>query len=75
MNNMMMQIMQMMQGGVPMNQMMQMFGGNPLMQQAMKMGQGKSPEQMMQIFNNIANEKGISMEQFEQFARMFGIKK
>ncbi len=74
MNNMMLQIMQMLQGGTPINQMLQMFSGNPLMQQAMKMGQGKSPEQMLQIFKNIASEKGIPMEQFEQFAHMFGIK-
>lgn len=63
----------MLQNNVPMNQIMGAFGNNPLMQQSMKMTQGKSPQQLMEMFQNIAQQKGIPMEQFQQLARMLGM--
>lgn len=72
-SNPMQMLMQMLQNNVPMNQIMGAFGNNPLMQQSMKMTQGKSPQQLMEMFQNIAQQKGIPMEQFQQLARMLGM--
>lgn len=72
-NNPMQMLMQMLQNNVPPQQIMGMLGNNPLMQQSMKMAQGKSPQQLMEMFQNIAQQKGIPVEQFQQFARMLGL--
>lgn len=73
MNNPMNMLMQMMQGG-KMNpqQMMGMFGNNPMFQQAQKMMQGKTPEQMKEVINNVAKQKGINTEQLNQMIQQFG---
>lgn len=73
MNNPMNMLMQMMQGG-KMNpqQMMGMFGNNPMLQQAQKMMQGKTPEQMKEVINNVAKQKGINTEQLNQMIQQFG---
>lgn len=74
-NNPMQMIMQMMQGGgFNPDMFMQQFGGNPMFQQAQKMAEGKTPEQLMKMINNIAQQKGIDMNQLKQMANQFGIK-
>ena len=74
MNNMNpMQLMQMLKGG-QMNpqQMMGMFGNNPMFQQAQKMIQsGGNPQD---IIRNVAQQKGVDMNQLQQMANQFGIK-
>ena len=50
-------------GGNPMALMQQMAGRNPQMQQAMSMIQGKTPEQLKQMAENMAKEHGMTVEQ------------
>lgn len=50
-------------GGNPMMLMQQMTGRNPQMQQAMSMIQGKTPEQLKQMAENMAKERGMTVEQ------------
>ena len=50
-------------GGNPMMLMQQMAGQNPQMQQAMSMIQGKTPEQLKQMAENMAKERGMTVEQ------------
>lgn len=56
----------------PVGMMNQMMGGNPFFQQAIKMAQGKNPAQMKEIITNVAQQKGISLDQLQGFAKMFG---
>ena len=71
----MMQVMgQLQQSNNPMALMQNMFGNNPLMQRAMMMGQGKSPEQLQQIARNLAQQRGISPEQFNMMMSNFGLR-
>lgn len=75
MNNMMNMLMQMMGGGkFNPQQMLGMFGNNPMFQQAQKMMQGKTPEQMREVINNVAKQKGINEQQLRQMAQQFGLK-
>lgn len=50
-------------GGNPMMLMQQMAGQNPQMQQAMSMIQGKTSEQLKQMAENMAKERGMTVEQ------------
>lgn len=50
-------------GGNPMMLMQQMAGQNPQMQQAISMIQGKTPEQLKQMAENMAKERGMTVEQ------------
>ncbi len=50
-------------GGNPMALMQQMVGQNPRMQQAYSMVQGKTPEQLKQMAENMAKERGMTVEQ------------
>lgn len=50
-------------GGNLMMLMQQMAGQNPQMQQAMSMIQGKTPEQLKQMAENMAKERGMTVEQ------------
>ena len=62
MNNMLMAIIQAARGGQdPMQTIAGMAGNNPQMQQALQMIQGKSPEQLRQIAENMAAQRGVSM--------------
>lgn len=61
------------QSNNPMGMMSQMMGNNPFFQQAMKMAEGKGPQEMKEIINNVAQQKGITPEQINNFASMFGI--
>lgn len=50
-------------GGNPMALMQQIAGRNPRMQQAYSMIQGKTPEQLKQMAENMAKERGMTVEQ------------
>jgi hypothetical protein len=54
--------------------MQQMFGNNPMLGTAMKMSEGKSPEQMKAIVQNLCKEKGIDFANIANIASQFGIK-
>lgn len=70
-----MQLFQMFMGSPnPMGMMQQMFGGNPMFQQAMQMAQGKSPEQMQEVIQNVAKQKNIDTNQLKQMASQFRLK-
>ena len=43
--------------------MQQMAGQSPQMQQAMSIIQGKTPEQLKQMAENMAKERGMTIEQ------------
>lgn len=62
-----MMAMQMAQGGKnPMGMLQSMLGQNPTFSQAMGMIQGKSPAQLRQVAENMAKERGMSLEQLAQ---------
>ncbi len=58
-----------------MGMMQQMLGNNPMFSQAMKMAQGRDPNEIMQVINNVAQQKGIPPEQIQQMMQQFGIKR
>lgn len=64
----------MMQGKANPQMLMQQFQGNPMMDMAIKMSQGKDANQMKQVVQNIAKEKGLNINQVTQMAQNFGIK-
>ena len=72
-----MQIMSMVQGGkINPNQIVnQMIGQNPQMKNAWdmanKMAQGKTPEQMQQVAQNLCKNKGIDFNRISQMSNMF----
>lgn len=49
-------------GGNPIRIISQMAGGNPIMGQGLKMIQGKSPDQIRQMAENMARERGTTAE-------------
>ena len=71
----MMQLMgQLQQSNNPQMLIQNMFGNNPLMQRAMMMGQGKNPAELQQIVRNLAQQRGISPEQFNSMMANFGLR-
>ncbi len=71
MNNPMMAMLQMARnGGNPMQMLQQMAGQNPQAAQAMRLIQGKNPQQLRQIAENMAKERGISID---DLARQLGV--
>lgn len=58
-------------GGNPMQMLGQMAGQDLKLQQAMKLIQGKNPAQLRQTAENIAKERGLSIE---EVAQKLGIK-
>ena len=71
MNNPIMQMMSLLQSGKNPNAILQtMAMNNPQVRQAMQMMRGKSPEQLRQIANNMAAERGTTVE---DIARQLGI--
>ena len=65
--NPMQMMMQAMQGGQnPMQWLSQMVGQNPQLQQLQQITQGKSPEQLMQIAENMARERGTTVQALAQ---------
>lgn len=70
-NNPLAMMMQMMQrGGNPMQILAQMAGQNPQAAQAIRIIQGKSPQQLRQTAENMAKERGTTVE---EIARQMGI--
>lgn len=49
-------------GGNPIQIISQMAGGNPIMGQGLRMIQGKSPDQIRQMAENMASERGTTAE-------------
>jgi hypothetical protein len=71
MNNPIMQMMGLLQSGKNPNAILQtMAMNNPQIRQVMQMMHGKSPEQLRQIANNMAAERGTTVE---DIARQLGI--
>ncbi|MFQ7466209.1 MAG: hypothetical protein ACLRM0_13730 [[Clostridium] leptum] len=71
MNNPMMAMLQMARnGGNPMQMLQQMAGQNPQAAQAMRLIQGKNPQQLRQTAENMAKQRGTSVE---EIARQLGI--
>lgn len=58
-------------GGNPMTLMQQMAGRDPRAQQALKMVQGKTPDQLRQMAENMAKERGTTID---EIARGLGLK-
>ena len=47
--------------------------GNPLFKRAQQMAEGKTPEQLQQVAQNLCQQKGIDMNQaLQQFQSQFG---
>lgn len=57
-------------GGNPMQMIRQMAGQDPRMRQFMQMVNGKSPQQLRQMAENMAKERGTTVE---EIARNLGI--
>lgn len=71
----MMQLMEQLQSSTnPMALIQNMFGNDPIMQRAMQMAQGKSPEQLQQTVRNLAQQRGMSTDQLNQFLSQYGLK-
>lgn len=70
-NNPMMAMMQAsMSGMTPMQYLQQRMGQNPQIAQAMNLIQGKTPEQLHQIADNMAKQRGTTVE---EIARRYGL--
>ena len=64
-NNPIMQMMGMLQNSKnPMAVMQKLAGQNPKLQQVMGMTQGKTYQQMQQMAENLAREKGVNLQEF-----------
>lgn len=71
MNNPLMAMMQMAKsGGNPMQMLQQMAGRDPQIRQVMQMMNGKSPQELRQMANNMARERGTTVE---DVARQLGL--
>lgn len=70
-NNPIMAMMQAsMSGMTPMQYLQQRMGQNPQIAQAMNLIQGKTPEQLHQIADNMAKQRGTTVE---EIARQYGL--
>lgn len=68
----MMQLVQMVNGGGnPMQMLMQAAPQNPLVGQVLQMTNGKTPGQMREMAQRIAQQRGVDLN---QFAQQMGIK-
>lgn len=62
-----MQLMQMMNGASnPMQTLMQASGNNPMLRQVMQMTNGKTPDQMRQMAQQMAQQRGLDINQIAQ---------
>lgn len=61
-------------GGNPNMLINQMAQSNPLMQRALEMTNGKTPAECEAIVRNIARQRGMNDEQFNQFVNQFGFR-
>ena len=70
-NNPLMALMQFARsGGNPMQMLSQMAGRDPRAAQAMKLIQGKSPQELRQVAENMAKERGMTLD---EIARQMGV--
>lgn len=66
-NNPIMQMMGMLQNSKnPMAVMQKLAGQNPQLKQIMEITQGKTPQQMQQMAENLAKQKGVNLQEFMQ---------
>lgn len=66
-NNPFMALMQLARsGGNPMQMLSQMAGRDPRAAQAMRLIHGKSPQQLRQVAENMAKERGITLDEIAQ---------
>lgn len=71
MNNPIMTMLQIAMSGMsPVQYLQQRAGENPQIAQAMNLIQGKTPEQLRQIADNMAKQRGTTVE---EIARQYGI--
>lgn len=71
MNNPMMQMISMLRGGMnPQTMLANMAQNNPQVRQVMQMMQGKSPAELQQMAENMAAQRGTTVE---DIARQLGI--
>lgn len=71
MNNPTMAMLQMAMSGIsPIQYLQQRMGQNPQIAQAMNLIQGKTPEQLHQIADNMAKQRGTTIE---EIARQYGL--
>lgn len=76
MNPFQMMIQAAMQGVSPAQFMAQQAGQNPQMQQLYKMVNGKSPDELRQMADNMLRQRGTSYDQVaQQFAQHMGMQK
>lgn len=62
-----MQLMNMVRnGGNPMQMLQQLAGRNPQAAQVLRMVQGKTPQQLRSMAENMCRERGVSIEQVAQ---------
>ena len=62
-----MQVIQMLQRGANLNQlMMQLAQNNPAIRQAMQLVNGKTPDQIRDMAQQIAKQRGIDLDQLTQ---------
>ena len=67
-----MQMIQMLQSsGNPMQAMMNMANQNPMLRSAIQMMNGKTPQQMEQTVRQIAQQRGVDLD---QLARQMGVR-
>ena len=52
----------------------QLMQTNPLFQRAMQMGQGKSEDELKTIIRNLADQRGVSVDQLNMFLTPMGLK-
>ena len=58
----------------PMAMMQQMLGNNSQFNRAMQMANGKTPQEIEIVMQNLCKEKGIDFEQFKSTFNQFGFK-
>lgn len=61
-----MQLLSMMRGGNPQQILQQMIQQDPRVGQAMQMIQGKSPQELRQMAENLAKERGVDLNALMQ---------
>ena len=52
----------------------QIFQSNPLFNRAIQMGQGKNEDELKVIIRNLADQRGVSVDQLNMFLTPMGLK-
>lgn len=69
-----MELMQIMQTNNPMMFLQQRYGNTPEFQKTMQMMQGKNPQQVQQVVMNLAQQRGVDINQLRQMAQSLGLR-